>query len=83
MLRLEKSPLKGIHDYGNASFDLQLISFIDENTLRIMNGMLANTALSLNLSDDEKDILGDVSEDDLFGSSDDASLVQSSSHRQA
>ncbi len=70
--KIREVPLKGIHDYGNASFDLQLISFIDENTLRIMNGMLANTALSLNLSDDEKDILGDVSEDDLFGSSDDA-----------
>jgi putative ABC transport system permease protein len=68
--KIREVPLKGIHDYGNTSFDLQLISFIDENTLRIMNGMLANTALSLNLSENEKDILGDVSEDDLFGSDD-------------
>ena len=73
--KIREVPLKGIHDYGEASFDLQLISFIDENTLRIMNGMLANTAISLNLSDEEKGTLGDVSEDDLFGS-DEASLFQ-------
>lgn len=70
--KIREVPLKGIHDYGDASFDLQLISFIDENTLRIMNGMLANTAVSLNLSDDEQGILGDVSEDDLFGSDEDS-----------
>ncbi|NCB01089.1 MAG: ABC transporter permease [Spirochaetia bacterium] len=70
--KIREVPLKGIHDYGDASFDLQLISFIDENTLRIMNGMLANTAIALNLSDDEKDILGNVSEDDLFGGDDSA-----------
>lgn len=71
--KIREIPLKGIHDYGNTSFDLQLISFVDENTLRIMNGMLANTATSLNLSENEQDVLGDVSEDDLFGS-DESSL---------
>ncbi len=54
--KIREIPLKGIHDYGNTSFDLQLISFVDENTLRIMNGMLANTATSLNLSENEQDV---------------------------
>ncbi len=69
--KIREVPVKGIHDYGDTSFDMQLICFIDENTLRIMNGMVANTAVALNLSDAEQDVLGNVSEDDLFGSSED------------
>jgi putative ABC transport system permease protein len=64
--KIREVPIKGIHDYGDASFDLQFISFIDENNLRIMNGMVANNVESLDLSSDEQSNLGSVDEDDLF-----------------
>ena len=64
--KIREVPVKGIHDYGDASFDLQFISFIDENNLRIMNGMVANNVESLDLSSDEQSNLGSVDEDDLF-----------------
>ncbi len=59
----------GIHDYGDASFDLSYVCFIDQETLRILNGMVLNTADSLNLTREETSSLGNLDEESLFGSS--------------
>ncbi|MDC7245623.1 MAG: ABC transporter permease [Sphaerochaetaceae bacterium] len=64
--KIREVTVRGIHDYGDASFDLQFISFIDENNLRIMNGMVANNIEDLDLEETEKEDLGNVSEDELF-----------------
>ena len=69
--KIREVTVKGIHDYGDSSPDLSFVSFIDETNLRIMNGMVLNTADALNLSDTEKASLGTLSEDTLFGSGDD------------
>ncbi len=66
--KIREVTVRGIHDYGDTSFDLSFICFIDEANLRIMNGMILNTSDTLDLSEDEEASLGSVSEDDLFGS---------------
>ncbi|WP_320127861.1 FtsX-like permease family protein [uncultured Sphaerochaeta sp.] len=72
--KIREVTVKGIHDYGDASFDLSYVCFIDQETLRILNGMVLNTADSLNLSGTEAASLGTFDESSLFGS-DSASLV--------
>lgn len=66
--KIREVTVRGIHDYGEAAFDLSFICFLDEANLRVMNGLVLNTEDDLNLSDTEKSSLGEVSEDDLFGS---------------
>ena len=51
--KIREVTVKGIHDYGDASFDLSMVCFIDENNLRVINGMLLNTAETINLTADE------------------------------
>ena len=65
--KIREVAIKGIHDYGDASFDLSLVCFIDQETLRILNGMVLNTADSLKLSIEESSSLGNLDEDSLFG----------------
>ncbi|MGM0432494.1 MAG: ABC transporter permease [Spirochaetota bacterium] len=67
--KIREVTVRGIHDYGDASFDLSMVSFIDAANLRIINGMLLHDPESLNLSDEEKSALGVVDEQQLFGSS--------------
>ena len=73
--KIREVTVRGIHDYGDAAFDLSFISFIDETNLRIMNGLVLNKADDLNLSAVEKDALGDLDETDLFSSGDLDSLL--------
>ncbi len=40
-MKVRKVTVRGIHDYGTGSPDLALISFIDPENLRIINGMTA------------------------------------------
>ena len=72
--KIREVTVRGIHDYGDASFDLSFICFIDEGNLRTLNGMVLNTAEDLNLSLEEQSSLGTLAEDDLFGSDDMDSL---------
>ncbi len=67
--KIREVTVRGIHDYGDASFDLQLISFLDEVNVRIMNGMVKHTDRETDLSAQESETLGEISEDDLFGTS--------------
>jgi putative ABC transport system permease protein len=73
--KVREVTVKGIHDYGDASFDLSYVCFIDEETLRILNGMVLNTADSLKLTGEESSSLGALDEDSLFGSGDDSFFV--------
>jgi putative ABC transport system permease protein len=70
--KIREVTIKGIHDYGDASFDLSYVCFIDAETLRILNGMVLNTVDTLDLSGEEASSLGTFDEDSLFGSGDDS-----------
>ncbi|AEV30666.1 ABC-type transport system, involved in lipoprotein release, permease component [Sphaerochaeta pleomorpha str. Grapes] len=85
--KIREVTVKGIHDYGDASFDLSYVCFIDQDTLRILNGMVLNTANSLNLTGEEASSLGALDEESLFGSSplggDDAFFVSDSAETES
>lgn len=65
--KIREVTVKGIYRFKNDSPQLRIISFLDVNNMRILNGMLKNTEVSLNLSSDEKELLGDVDENSLSG----------------
>jgi len=74
--KIREVTVRGIHDYGDSSFDLSMICFLDETNLRIMGGMVLNSAETIALTDSEKASLGELDEEDLFGAlSDDSPLT--------
>ncbi len=68
--KIREVTVRGIFEFANSSPQLEMISFIDLNNIRILNGMLSYTEVAANLSTDEKALLGQLNEDSLFGSSD-------------
>ena len=68
--KIREVTVRGIFEFTNSSPQLELISFVDLNNIRILNGMLSYTKVAANLSTDEKALLGQINEDSLFGSSD-------------
>lgn len=66
-MKVRKVTVRGIHDYGTGSPDLALISFIDPENLRIINGMTA----AAGTADTEASELFEASLDEgaLFGGS--------------
>ncbi|MDA3938658.1 MAG: FtsX-like permease family protein [Spirochaetia bacterium] len=71
--KIREVTVRGTFEFVNESPQLEMISFIDLNNIRIINGMLAYTEVAANLSDSEQSLLGELDEDSLFGS-DDAGL---------
>jgi len=71
--KIREVTVRGTFDFVNGSPQLEMISFIDLNNIRIINGMLSYTEVAANLSDSEQALLGELDEDSLFGS-DDAGL---------
>lgn len=72
--KIREVTVRGIHDYGDAAFDLSFISFIDEANLRIMNGLVLNTAADIYLTAEENAALGTLDEENLFGSASEDNL---------
>ena len=65
--KIREVTVRGIHDYGDAAFDLSFISFIDEANLRIMNGLILNAIGEIDLTAEEESSLGGLNEEALFG----------------
>ncbi|MCD6397328.1 MAG: FtsX-like permease family protein [Spirochaetaceae bacterium] len=65
--KIREVTVRGIFGFTNSSPQLELISFVDLNDIRILNGMLSYTEVAANLSTDEKALLGQLDEDSLFG----------------
>ncbi len=72
--KIREVTVRGIHDYGDAAFDLSFISFIDEANLRIMNGLVLNSAADIYLTAEENASLGALDEENLFGLASEDSL---------
>jgi ABC-type lipoprotein release transport system permease subunit len=68
--KIREVTVRGTFEFVNESPQLEMISFIDLNNIRIINGMLSYTQVSANLSDSEEALLGDLDEDSLFGADD-------------
>ena len=68
--KIREVTVRGTFEFVNQSPQLEMISFIDLNNIRIINGMLSYTEVAANLSDSEEALLGDLDEDSLFGDED-------------
>jgi len=68
--KIREVTVRGTFEFVNESPQLEMISFIDLNNIRILNGMLSYTEVAANLSDTEQALLGELDEDSLFGSDD-------------
>jgi len=67
--KIREVEIVGIFRFVNATGTLQIISFVDIENVRVLNGMTAITDLDSDLTDGERSLLGEVNEDDLFGGS--------------
>lgn len=65
--KVREVEVKGIHDYGDASIDLSMVCFLDQETLRILNGMILADSDSMHLTQEESSSLGTFDEESLFG----------------
>ena len=68
--KIREVTVRGTFEFVNESPQLEMISFIDLNNIRIINGMLSYTQVTANLSESEEALLGELDEDSLFGSDD-------------
>ncbi len=81
--KIREVTVRGIFKFKNEAPQLKVLSFLDVNNMRIINGMLKNTEVSANLSTEEKALLGSVNENSLFGESDGGLVTDSSSSSSA
>ncbi len=68
--KIREVTVRGTFKFLNESPQLEMISFIDLENIRIINGMLSYTEVAANLSENEEALLGEIDEDSLFGSGD-------------
>jgi len=69
--KIRELTVRGIHEPSNSAAELGMVSYVDPENMRILNGITLNALEDVELSGDEKALLGSVDEDDLFGSGDD------------
>lgn len=69
--KVREVTIRGIHQYEDDAIDISLISFLDLDNIRALNGILLNTEADLNLNDSEKANLGSFDEESLFSSDSD------------
>ncbi|MEI6875807.1 MAG: FtsX-like permease family protein, partial [Spirochaetota bacterium] len=65
--KIRAVPLKGIIAFKSESEATSFISYVDVNTLRIMNGMTLGNDEETPISAEQKQLLTTTSEDELFG----------------
>ncbi len=68
--KIREVTVRGIFRFKNDSPQLRIISFLDVDNMRIINGMLKNTNIATDLTAEEKSLLGQVDENSLFGETD-------------
>ncbi len=68
--KIREVTVRGTFEFVNESPQLEMVSFIDLNNIRIIDGMLSYTEVEANLSDSEQALLGELDEGSLFGSDD-------------
>lgn len=70
--KIRELTIYGIHKLKGSSPELEMVSYVDPENMRILNGITLNTLDKVDLSSDEEALMGSIDEDDLFGSSDDS-----------
>jgi len=70
--KIRELTIYGIHELTGSSPELEMVSYVDPENMRILNGITLNTLEKVDLSSEEEALMGSVDEDDLFGSDDDS-----------
>jgi putative ABC transport system permease protein len=65
--KIREVKVKGIFRFHNETPNLSFISFLDLTSMRVLSGMTKMTDPDVELNADERENLGSVNEDDLFG----------------
>ena len=73
--KIREVPVIGVFRFKNDSPQLRLLSFLDVTNMRIINGMLKNTAETTNLTAEEESFLDRVDESSLFGGNEEDTVV--------
>jgi putative ABC transport system permease protein len=68
--KIRESEIKGIIRFVSEAANLDLISYIDVDSLRALSGMTKMIDVEADLSQAEQEALGSVDEEDLFGGGD-------------
>jgi putative ABC transport system permease protein len=68
--KIRELTIYGIHTLKGSSPELEMISFVDPENMRILNGITLNTIDEVDLSSDEEALMSGVDEEDLFGGGD-------------
>jgi putative ABC transport system permease protein len=69
--KIRELTVRGIHEPSNSAAELGMVSYVDPENMRILNGITLNALEDVELSGDEEALLGSVDEDYLFGSGED------------
>ncbi len=78
--KIRELTIIGIHELKGSSPELEMVSYVDPENMRILNGITLNTIDSVDLSSDEEALLGSVDEDDLFGSDENSLFSETSNN---
>lgn len=73
--KIREVTVRGIFRFKNDSPQLRLLSFLDVTNMRIINGMLMNTVSNSKLTAREKQFIGQVNENSLFGQAGDTTGI--------
>lgn len=68
--KIRELTVRGILKPSNSAAELGMVSYVDQENMRILNGITLNALGDIELSGDEKVFLETVDEDDLFGGND-------------
>lgn len=65
--KIRELTVRGIFRFINSNMQLDMVSLIDIDSLRSLNGMTLGAELAVKAGEDEVDLIEQVNEDDLFG----------------
>lgn len=69
--KIRELTIQGIFQFKNSNPHLDMVSLIDIDSLRSLNGMTLGAELAVKTTDEEIDLIEDFDEQELFGESDD------------
>lgn len=69
--KIRELTVRGIFKFKNSNMQLDMVSLIDVDSLRSLNGMTLGAELAVKASENEVDLIETVDEEDIFGSDED------------
>ena len=74
--KIREVKIIGIFEFVNTNTQLDMVSFIDTENIRVLNGMTMHNESEIKWNEGEKELLGSFDEADLFSLTDDSILTE-------